>query len=137
MKKFELLFNKPGLRELIKEKMEEKGISISSICEDAKADGIKGINPSSFSRFFSTIEGKMDGSFTQAALIYILFKIGILVKIEFQPQEWSSESTSKIAYHFAKEVQKIENENVHRYKKRIYKLGGRMENKEQSNTGQK
>ena len=81
-KKFDLLFLYPNLRETIQKKMKTLGITAKQLCEEAQEIGIKGLNPSSISRFFADKKGKREGSITQGVLIYILFRLGFHIDLK-------------------------------------------------------
>ena len=85
MKKFDLLFFAPDLRKDIQKEMDEMGITTKSLCDEAKDMKLKGLNPSSVSRFFADSEGKREGSITQGVLIYMLFRLGFDISMTITP----------------------------------------------------
>jgi hypothetical protein len=81
MKKFDLLFQAPHLREKIQRKMEKDKITTKQLCDEASELGVKGLNPSSMSRFFSDDKGKREGAITQGVLVYVMMRLGLTIDI--------------------------------------------------------
>jgi hypothetical protein len=106
MKKFDLLFYAPNLRSDIQKKMDSLAITTKDLCDEAKGLEIKGLNPSSISRFFSDTSGKREGSVTQGVLIYILIRLGFEIKMNINDIESDKEQLIIKATVFAKQFLK-------------------------------
>lgn len=87
MSRFDLLFANPKLRTTISDRMVHLDLSIKDICTEAKKLGIKGLNPSSLSRFFAQDSGKKEGTISQANLLYLMTRLGIKMKIQTEVKE--------------------------------------------------
>ena len=94
-KKFDLLFLAPDLRVKMQKKMHTLGITTKQMCDEAQELGIKGLNPSSVSRFFADKRGKREGSITQGVLIYMLMRLGFSPRVDILEETNIDQSIEK------------------------------------------